>query len=617
MSRKITKSNLSRDEISLLINSEEAKNKKLYGNLYEVLLLTKELKAVTLEELEDRNLDYYGISALSYNKQTLIDNATKEWRATTDIIDNPERIARCQLCNAPNLRYECHIRNIKNDVELLVGSECVTKFKIDGYLDQKKQLAEIHKGHKIVQRRNEFYSHFPECENYIIEAEKFFVEIPILLPYNLFTSLQNVIKRMRLIYFTYINDGKKPFNSEFDSFKLFELAMKQYDKLKKESNDFVTNNEDKEHICKRREIDWLISNNKNSLLQQIAENNGIYTFQTLKYVYSPNLIHENKTLFVNRNQSQEIKLDKIKDSNMLFSLYKFGYQPNIIFSAPLSIFMKNIGAKCIIDKCYVYGTSDILNISSITNLKSNLFSILNYIDNIMFCLGCVFLFDDSTNTLLVFRKGDRAIKQFNPYGFMKDYSKYIILTDKEIKRYLFSLIKKSISTSWISQEIQSKQGINDKISKLYKIYTDSHSYYNYHISKDNKFEIVLYKIINRSAPACNLYIDFDNPKYGVWQRNNIKIGNNKLNSIDYALLISDNLPYYQRNDILFIQITSRIKNNDIIFYISNNRFNVIKCKIESEEAESESIFKIIKISKRNIQTYGKIIYCLRQSKQRP
>ena len=128
----MTKSDLSRDEISLLINSEEAKDVQLYGNLYEILLKLRELKAITLEELEEHDLNYYGISALSYNKQTLIDNATKEWKATTDIIDNPKRNARCQLCNAPKLRYECHIRNIKNNIELLVGSECVNKFKIDG-----------------------------------------------------------------------------------------------------------------------------------------------------------------------------------------------------------------------------------------------------------------------------------------------------------------------------------------------------------------------------------------------------------------------------------------------------------------------------------------------------
>lgn len=48
MSRNLTKSILSRDEISLLLNSEETKNKSLYGNLFDVLNAIKNMKAVTI-----------------------------------------------------------------------------------------------------------------------------------------------------------------------------------------------------------------------------------------------------------------------------------------------------------------------------------------------------------------------------------------------------------------------------------------------------------------------------------------------------------------------------------------------------------------------------------------
>lgn len=121
MSRKMTKSVLSRADISMLINSEEAKKNDLYGNLYYVLLQIKDLKAITIEELKDYELNRKGMAALTYNKHTLINNATKEWRATTDFIDNPNRTAICQLCNAPKLRYECHIRNIKIIQSFLLG----------------------------------------------------------------------------------------------------------------------------------------------------------------------------------------------------------------------------------------------------------------------------------------------------------------------------------------------------------------------------------------------------------------------------------------------------------------------------------------------------------------
>lgn len=112
-------------------------------------------------------------------------------------------------------------------MELLVGSECVNHFKIDGYLDQKKQLAQIHKGHKIVQRRNEFHSRFPDYEDFFLDAEKYFSTLSILLPYELYTNLQSTIERMRLIVAKYINEGKKPYDSQYDSFGLFTQLCSQ------------------------------------------------------------------------------------------------------------------------------------------------------------------------------------------------------------------------------------------------------------------------------------------------------------------------------------------------------------------------------------------------------
>lgn len=78
MSRKMTKSDLSRADISLLINSEEAKNTQLYGNLYDILVQIRDLKAITLEELKIHNLNHDGVSALTHNRHTLIDNANTD-----------------------------------------------------------------------------------------------------------------------------------------------------------------------------------------------------------------------------------------------------------------------------------------------------------------------------------------------------------------------------------------------------------------------------------------------------------------------------------------------------------------------------------------------------------
>lgn len=607
MSRKMTKSDLSRADISLLINSEEAKNTQLYGNLYNVLLQIKDLKAISLGELENRNLDCHGISALSYNKHTLIDNATKEWRATTDIIDNPKRTAICQLCNAPKLRYECHIRNIKNNAELLVGSECVNHFKIDGYINQKKQLAQIHKGHKIVQRRNEFYNRFPDYEEFISNAEKYFSTLPILLPYNLYIDLKDTIKCMRLIATKYVNEGKKPYDSQLDSFGLFQLAIDNYSELKIKSDTHISTNINKKLVCKRPEIDWMIAQNKEELLQQISENNGIYTISTLRNMYSLEFVQNYIRLIISKNNSNIMKFERLNDNSILFSFNKLGYQPVILFSAQLKDFMQHIGADCIINNDFVYGSKKILSISDILISNSNLSSILEYIDNMINLLNCVFLIDDSSDKLYLCRKGDKAVRLFSKNTFMHNYSKYMVLSDEDIKKYLISVVKGNSNTKWITTEIQAKQGIDDKIGILYKNYKEAHEYNTHPIGQ--KFEVMTYSVHN-NVVTNTARIDFDSSEFISLRRSKLKIGDSQLRSVEYGLRISDEslLPLYHEGDILFIQSIQKFKGEATILFASKDEVVIKKCYSESEEAES--IFVYVDIPKKELIAYGKIVYYL-------
>lgn len=606
MSRKMTKSDLSRADISLLINSEEAKNTQLYGNLYDILVQIRNLKAITLEELKNRNLNNDGVSAITHNRHTLIDNATKEWRATSTVEINYEKNARCQLCNASNLKFECHIRNIKNNIELLVGSECVNKFKIDGYIEQEKQLKDIKKGQKIVQRRNQFYNHFPDYEDFISEAEKYFSTLPILLPYELYIQLQNTIERMKLVATKYVNEGKKPYDSQLDSFGLFQLATDNYNRLKIDSDKHINSNINKKFICKRPEIDWMISENKTTLLQQISENEGLYTLNTLKNMYSFSFVKRYLELILNRNNSDLMKFEKITESSIIFSFNKFGYQPHILFDIHLKDFMQYIGANCIISNSFGYGSKEILSISTIINSKSNLLSIIEYIDNIMNLLNCVFLVDDISNSLYLCRKGDRAVRKFSYYAFMKNYSKCILLPDEEIKKYLISIVKGSDNIKWITAEMQSKQGIDDKIGSLYKAYKESHGYNAR--PTGHLIELMTYSVCN-NINIDIAKIDFNSSEYVTLQRNKLKIGDSQLRSVEYGLRINDESlsPLYHKGDILFVQTAQKFKGNAILFFASSNEVSIQDYHSESEEPES--IFNFSSISKKELIAYGKIIYC--------
>lgn len=609
MSRKMTKSDLSRADISLLINSEEAKNTQLYGNLYDILVQIRDLKAITLEELKIHNLNHDGVSALTHNRHTLIDNATKEWRATSTVEINYEKNARCQLCNAPNLKFECHIRNIKNNIELLVGSECVNKFKIDGYIEQEKQLKDIKKGQKIVQRRNQFYEHFPNYEDFISDAEKYFSTLPILLPYELYTNLQDTIERMRLIATKYVNEGKKPYNSQYDSFALFQLAINNFTKLKTNSDIHVNENKDRPLICKRQEIDWLISENKTNLLQQISENGGLYTLSTLKNIYSINFIQGHIELILSRNNSDLMKFERLNDNSLTFSFNKFGYQPSILFDILLKDFMQYIGANCIINNDFSYGSREILSISTITDSKRNLLSIIEYIDNMMNLLNCVFLVDDISNSLYLCRKGDRAVRQFSYYAFMKNYSKYILLPDEEIKKYLISAVKGNSNVKWITTEMQSKQGIDDKIGILYKAYKESHGYSTRPTGR--VIELMTYSVYNNTVTGM-AKIDFDSSEYITLQRNRLKISDSQLRSVEYGLRIKDESlsPLYHKGDILFIQTIQKFKDDAVLFFASSNEVIIQNCHSESEEPES--VLRFSSIPKKKLIAYGRVIYSLQK-----
>ena len=87
MRYSMAKAILTLDEINLLRHSEEPKNIKLYGNLYETLNNLRNTKAVTLGMIPD--LDEAGVAALTYNKKSLIETVIKEWYAERVIEEDP------------------------------------------------------------------------------------------------------------------------------------------------------------------------------------------------------------------------------------------------------------------------------------------------------------------------------------------------------------------------------------------------------------------------------------------------------------------------------------------------------------------------------------------------
>lgn len=593
-------------ELNLLLNSEEPKNTELYGNLSEVLLKLENIRAVSLEHLP--SLDEKATRALTLNKKSLIDMSVREWVATTNIVDRPCRDVKCELCNT-KIRYLCYIFNRKNSTELRVGSECIKNFpNMEGYVEQRQQFKEIHKGHKVVARRNEFYDYFGNVEKYISDAENYFSTFPILLPYDLYIKLQDTINRMRLIYTKYVNNGTKPFKSEFSSFKLFELAEEQYKKLKILSDAHLSKYREYKLVCERPEIDWLINENKESLLRLISKNDGIYKKHTLQSICSKSFINKNINLFINRNRSNLFIFERIRENELLFSFVKVGYQPSLLFTVSFADFMKNIGANCIIDETYHYGSKEMVGISKILNTMQSLQTVINYLDNIVYKYNCALLVDEDTKSLILYRRGDKSIRTFSPKKFLGEYSNYFLFSDDTVKRYIFSIVKGNSNTKWFSKNEQLKQGINEKIARLYKEqYSDRH-YANYG-SQDNNIELSMYNTIANPKTGRTVHIDFNNLESVNIPRNKIKLSDNSLKYINYAIHINSNIfePNYHKGDVLLVSSSQTIRNNNTIYYITSEGFFIKKCYTKEY---NESIHLHIDVEKDELISYGRVSYCL-------
>lgn len=451
------------DEINLLLNSEEPKNTKLYGNLYEVLLQMRELKAITLDELKKYNLDKVAQAALTYNKTTLMDNVKDEWFVESNSSEDISKKVKCGLCNTPN-KYLFFIRNRKNHIRLNVGSYCMTKFPgIEGYTEYKYHLNKVIKNQQAVERRTEFHNKHPNVIEIIDSANYYFDNLPILLPYDLYHNLKDAVTNLRLIYSQYVSYGKKPFKSNKNSFDLFSEMIELYNGLKKLSDSFVLHNNDIPFICKRDEIDWMIENKQWKLLDEIAQNNGLYTEITIAKITSLKFIKQYFPEFVKHNKSQIAQyIENENDNSQLkFSLSKFGYQFQFIIS--VKKFMRDIGAKCIFDNSFSYNEYDMFKVSEIAFTNRNLQNALDSISDIMDKFGYAFLFDDDTNDIYVYKKSDKAVKLYSDKDFLKTFSVYFIINSYDVYRAIALLTSKN----WILREEQAKKGIDDKVSNLY------------------------------------------------------------------------------------------------------------------------------------------------------
>lgn len=77
-----------------------------------------------------------------------------EWYYTGNAFDLDEPVENCQLCGHPEIRYQFEIRNEHTEFELLVGSECIKKFRISAVDESGDRLDADESKQKVDRDRN-------------------------------------------------------------------------------------------------------------------------------------------------------------------------------------------------------------------------------------------------------------------------------------------------------------------------------------------------------------------------------------------------------------------------------------------------------------------------------
>lgn len=459
----MSKTILTLDEINLLKHSEEPKKEDLYGNLYKILYELKNPKAITLENL---HLNSKGEAALTYNKKTLIDTVIKEWYAENVSESDPDKVTRCELCNTPN-KYIYFIRNRLNNEVLNVGSHCITQFPgMAGYIEQHKQLSGIKNNHKIIARRNEFHGQIPDIDNILSELDEYKASIPIALSTKLQEDLDETIVRIRRIYTTYVDTGKKLYTTEYSVFELFKINYDHYNKLKLLIKEHIENNRSNPFVCNRREVEWLKMNNS-KILKQIQDNNGIYKQDTIQAVCSADFIKDNINTILKQGKLLHSYIAKITEASIHITYDKQGYDDYLRMNILISDFMIRIGAKALFDKNFTFSDDDLISIAKMEDSIDNLQSIVNHLYKIMKKSGYALLIDYRKNMLILYRKNDKAIRNFKPYPFMNSYKDYMFFDEDKVKYFIKRMIGTTTS-KWISLEEQIKYDTNFYVWTLYE-----------------------------------------------------------------------------------------------------------------------------------------------------
>lgn len=388
------------EEMVMIKKSNAAKDMNTFGNLYSCLLPYQRLSECDLHKNDI--LDEKARSTILNNKSMLLTNCNSEWTGSA-LYDETEDSVKCQLCGQPNFKL-FYITNSDNGNELHIGSSCISKFKIldSSSIRLARKDFKIRKQHRDEdQRRIEFDTHETDY-TFIKRIENNFNTIDILLPFDLITTLKNLLYELNNTRTSYIKHGgdKEIIFNQYDAFKKSYLF--EWEKAILHYNE----NKDNPLVCNRAAANWLLLN-KNDIYEKVSKNNGIFEYDTLLHVYEETFIKDKLSTFKHHiANKKELKLQKYQFNQLYFTIKNDTYPVPLPFRVRTDWFMSNIGSSCLTDTNYKFSENNLKEGLRIDFSLATFDVLYNALIDILLSLHLDLEYDSSTDYIYLIKIPD-------------------------------------------------------------------------------------------------------------------------------------------------------------------------------------------------------------------
>lgn len=373
-SLKKRKSYAYRQERKLVLESEVISNPE-YINLKQYLEKHEIISEDTFEV--DPDIDDATKNIIRYSFHNIYEEAAREWKA---ISQTDYDQTNCSLCNEPN-KIIFYIENKYNGHTLNVGSSCIQYFENyitndasdESFTEYRKR---IEKDKKVVFRKAEFLTEYPEINNILFHIGQTRDNAKILLPKAQYDKLNDFIKQIEMFRTDY-------FNSKITQGNLKDLhnIIKECDNyIINDVDPWVSNNQGTPFICDLDGKKLLESKKKDSIIEKLRGNGSLFNDETIREFDSPSFFQEQLSTFKERLASclSYIALDK--NNITVYVVLNNRALREVGFTCSISEFMRNFGP-CLFNENIKYNLIDCLAIFKFNNDINNIFTFLDVLDS--------------------------------------------------------------------------------------------------------------------------------------------------------------------------------------------------------------------------------------------